>query len=78
MTILGHIQRGGSPSCRDRVLATELGFEAVKALLNGRRGEMVGIINNKIAYTPFEKATKQEQAIDKNMLDLAKTLSMLF
>ena len=78
VTILGHIQRGGSPSCRDRVLATELGFEAVKALLNGRRGEMVGIINNKIAYTPFEKATKQEQAIDQNMLDLAKTLSMLF
>jgi len=78
VTILGHIQRGGSPSCRDRVLATELGFDAVKALLNGRRGEMVGIINNKIAYTPFEKATKQEQAIDQNMLDLAKTLSMLF
>jgi len=78
VTILGHIQRGGSPSCRDRVLATELGFDAVKALLNGRRGEMVGIINNKIAYTPFEKATKQEQAIDKNMLELAKTLSMLF
>ncbi len=78
VTILGHLQRGGSPSCRDRVLASELGFNAVKALLNGRRGEMVGIINNEVAYTPFEKATKQEQDIAPEMLDLAKTLSLLF
>ena len=78
VTILGHIQRGGSPSCRDRVLASELGFDAVRALLNGRHGEMVGMINNKIAYTPFAKATKHHLNVDKTMMDLAKSLSLIF
>jgi len=75
VTILGHIQRGGSPSCNDRVLASSLGYEAVKALLKGQSGIMVGTINNKITFTPFEKAIKQHQEINKTLLEMARVLS---
>ncbi|MET3113072.1 6-phosphofructokinase 1 [Pedobacter sp. CG_S7] len=58
VSVLGHIQRGGSPSCMDRVLASRLGVSAVEGLLNGHSGEMVGQINLEIAFTPFDQATK--------------------
>src|ERR1700712_46021 len=58
VSILGHIQRGGKPTCMDRVLASRTGVAAVEALRNGNRGDMVGLINNKIAFTPFEHACK--------------------
>ena len=75
VTILGHIQRGGSPSAMDRVLASRLGHAAVKALLDGDHGVMLGIVNRKIHLTPFEKAIKHTEKLDKNLLDLAKVLS---
>ena len=75
VTVLGHVQRGGSPSAADRVLASMLGKAAVEALLEGRKNEMVGVINRKIAFTSFEKAIKHHQKINKNLLHLAELLS---
>ena len=59
--ILGHIQRGGSPSCADRLIASHMGYYAVESLLIGRHNVMVGVINNKIHYTPLDKAVKEKQ-----------------
>lgn len=56
VTILGHIQRGGSPSCADRVLGSRLGLSAVESLIEGEKGSMVGITNNKIVLTAYNKA----------------------
>lgn len=53
VSVLGHMQRGGSPSCADRVLASRLGVAAVEALIEGRSNEMVGIVNNQLVHTPF-------------------------
>ena len=75
VTILGHIQRGGSPSAIDRIVASTMGHYAVNALIEGRRGEMVGIINNKVAYTPFNEAIKYNKGIRRDLLKMARILS---
>jgi len=75
VTVLGHIQRGGSPSSFDRILASTMGYEAVNALMAGRRGEMIGIINKDVVYIPFEKAIKQHKMVRGEMLKMAKILS---
>ncbi|HRY98226.1 MAG TPA: 6-phosphofructokinase [Bacteroidales bacterium] len=75
VTVLGHIQRGGAPSCLDRVLASTLGYEAVTALMNGMQGVMVGQVDRKITFTPFEYATKHHQEINRSLLDMARILS---
>jgi len=76
VSIIGHIQRGGTPSCMDRVLASTLGYEAVTALKKGLRGVMIGKLNKEVAYTPFEKATKHHNDIDRTMLKMARILSL--
>ena len=76
VTILGHIQRGGSPSCFDRNLASRLGVAAVESLLAGKRDSMVGMINQKIVLTPFKKAISDKLKIDPEMLRIADILSM--
>jgi 6-phosphofructokinase 1 len=76
VSIIGHMQRGGIPSCMDRVLASTLGYEAVNALLDGKRGIMIGQLNNKPSYIPFDKATKHHLTINKEMLTMARILSM--
>jgi 6-phosphofructokinase 1 len=76
VSILGHIQRGGKPTCMDRVLASRVGVAAVEALMVGYRAEMVGIINNEIAYTPFEHAIKHNTDIDPNFLKIVEMLSL--
>jgi len=76
VTILGHVQRGGAPSCMDRVLASRLGFEAVKGLLDGKNNVMVGQINKKIIFTPFEKSIKHHRDINRDMLEMARILSL--
>lgn len=76
VTVLGHIQRGGSPSCNDRVLASTLGYEAVRALLRGEKSVMVGTMAGKITFTPFEKATKQHPSVNPSLLEMAKVLSL--
>ncbi len=75
VTVLGHIQRGGRPSCMDRVLASRLGMEAVKALLDGVSGVMIGQIHNNIAYTPFEKATKHHITVNPLLIDMVNILA---
>ncbi len=75
VTILGHIQRGGSPTANDRILASRVGYAAVNALIEGKRGLMVGVINNAIAFTPFEKAIKHNKSLQKDMLEMALILS---
>lgn len=76
VTILGHIQRGGSPSCADRVLASNLGYGAVVGLMEGRNKVMVGMQSNKIVYTPIEEAIKKHNEIDKDLLKIAEILAM--
>jgi len=76
VTVLGHVQRGGSPSAADRVLASQLGKFAVDALMDGKQKTMVGIVNRKVAYTPFEKAIKHHQKINTELLKLAEVLSL--
>ncbi len=76
VTILGHIQRGGAPTCADRVLASRLGFAAVEALLEGRKGEMVGIVNREICYTPFSRAVKHIEELNPNLLRMVEILSL--
>lgn len=75
VTILGHIQRGGRPTCMERVLASRLGLEAVRALSKGMRDVMVGEINKQIVFTPFEKATKQQQEIDPVLIEMVDLLA---
>lgn len=74
VSILGHIQRGGNPSCMERVNASMMGYNAVMAIQEGRRNQMVGIINRRVAFTPFEKAVKHIQQINP---DLEKMLEVL-
>jgi 6-phosphofructokinase 1 len=62
VSVLGHIQRGGKPSCMDRVLASRFGVSAVEALLQGRSGDMVGQVNHQIVFTPFDHAIKHIDA----------------
>ena len=61
--ILGHIQRGGSPTCLDRLIASRLGYAAVDALIEGKHNTMIGIMNNKLHFTPLDKAVKAKQRI---------------
>lgn len=75
VSILGHIQRGGSPSCVDRILASRMGFAAIESLLEGRHGVMVGIVNDKIAYTPLEIAIREKQHIPEDWLKMVKILA---
>lgn len=74
--VLGFIQRGGSPTARDRVLASELGSAAVEALMDGKAGCLVGEIKGDIVLTPLEKAASQVKALDKNKVKLASTLAI--
>ncbi len=73
--ILGHIQRGGSPSCEDRLIASHMGYYAVESLLIGRNNVMVGVINNKIHYTPLDKAVKEKQKIGQEWMKIVKILA---
>ena len=76
VTILGHIQRGGSPSCADQVQASHLGYGAVIGLMEGKNKVMVGMQSNKIVYTPIEEAIKKHNEIDKDLLKIAEILAM--
>jgi len=73
--ILGHIQRGGAPTCEDRLIASHMGYYAVESLLVGRHNVMVGVINNKIHYTPLDKAVKEKQAIGHEWMKIVKILA---
>jgi 6-phosphofructokinase 1 len=74
-TVLGHIQRGGSPSFSDRVLASRLGYAAVLALREGRTQCMTGIINDEVAFTPFTQAIKANTSLRQDMVEMIHVLS---
>lgn len=76
VTILGHIQRGGSPSVFDRVSASRLGFAAVQALLDDQKSAMVGLQNNKIALVPFRQAIKLNKDVSRELIEISKVLSI--
>ena len=78
VSVLGHIQRGGKPSCMDRVLASRFGVSAVEGLLNGHSGEMVGQVNREILFTPFDHAIKHIDAeeVTPAWLKLVEILSL--
>jgi 6-phosphofructokinase 1 len=75
VTVIGHLQRGGSPSSFDRVLSSVLGFTAVEALLEGKSGVMIGIRNNDVNYTPFKDAIAKTKTFNKNLLRMAHLLA---
>jgi len=75
VSILGYVQRGGSPSAYDRLLASRLGAEAVQGLIDGKTGYMVGIKDNETNYTPLLKAVKHNKAIRSDLIELASRLS---
>lgn len=73
--ILGHIQRGGSPSCLDRLIASRMGYHSVECLLDGRHNVFAGIMNNKMHYIPLEDAVKNKGKISEEWLKIVKILA---
>jgi len=76
VVILGHVQRGGSPSAFDRILASRLGEAAIEALIDGQRNILLGIDNDKVVAIPFSKAIKNDKPIDPELLKVLKILSI--
>ncbi|MDR2948801.1 MAG: 6-phosphofructokinase [Dysgonomonas sp.] len=76
VTILGHVQRGGSPTANDRILASRMGAAAIDALLDGQRNVMIGIQNDVIVYVPFSKAVKKNKPIQPDLVETLKVLSI--
>lgn len=76
VTVLGHIQRGGAPSCYDRVLASRLGVGAIDALLKGERGVMIGLVHNKVVSVPFEETLAGANNLDLDLLRVADIISV--
>jgi len=73
--ILGHIQRGGSPTCFDRLIASRMGYSAVECLIEGRHNVFVGIVNNKMHYIPLNEAVKKKQRISEEWMKIVKILA---
>ncbi len=76
VSVLGHMQRGGSPSCFDRVLASRLGVKAVEELLDKKSNQMVGLVNNKVVTSDIEKAIKTSHDINRELLRISDILSV--
>ncbi len=75
VTILGHIQRGGPPTCIDRFIASRMGYHAVQCLIEGRHNVMVGILHDDMHYTPLEIAIREKQKIGDDWLNIVKILA---
>ncbi|HUC79965.1 MAG TPA: 6-phosphofructokinase [Flavisolibacter sp.] len=75
VTILGHIQRGGAPTCLDRLIASRMGYHAVESLIEGRHNVFVGIMNNKMNYVPLEKVGKRKGTINADWMKIVKILA---
>jgi 6-phosphofructokinase 1 len=76
VSVLGHMQRGGSPSCFDRVLASRMGLYAVEALIEGKSNIMVGVKSEEIIFTPLQKAIKGKSEIDKDLIRVSDILTI--
>jgi len=75
VSILGHMQRGGSPSAVDRIAATQMGVAAVEALLDDQKSVMIGLKNDSIVHVPLQKVVKMNRGVDNNMLNLQKVIN---
>lgn len=75
VSILGHLQRGGSPSAHDRILASRLGAGAVNALIDDQRNVMIGIRNNEIVYVPFKDAIRSDKSVDRQLISVLKDMA---
>ena len=73
---IGHLQRGGSPTAHDRILASRMGAAAIDALLEDQRNVMIGVANDEIVYVPFSKAIKKDKPINRDLLDTLRRLSI--
>ncbi|MEP6951354.1 MAG: 6-phosphofructokinase [Ginsengibacter sp.] len=73
--ILGHIQRGGAPTCFDRLIASRMGYSAVECLMEGRFNVFVGIVNNRMHYIPLDEAVKKKQKISEDWMKIVRILS---
>lgn len=76
VSVLGHMQRGGSPTCADRVLASRLGVSAVEGLLEGRSNEMVGVVDNKLVFTSFKAVVSEKKKFPYELMRIAEILSL--
>lgn len=76
VSVLGHMQRGGSPSAADRVLASRLGVAAIEGLVAGRKNEMAGLQNGEIVFTPLKEVVTHRRDIDKSLVKIAEILSL--
>lgn len=76
VTILGHLQRGGSPTAQDRILSSRLGVAAIEALKDGQRNIMIGVKDDKIVYVPINKAIHIDKPIDKELINVLNVLSI--
>lgn len=76
VSILGHLQRGGSPSARDRILASRVGVGAIEALVKGQRNVMVGVRNNEVVYVPFIEAVGKQKQMDRQLIKVLDELSI--
>ena len=76
VTILGHLQRGGTPTAYDRILASRMGVAAIEALNEGQRNVMIGIKNDQLVYVPFSRAIKYDKPIDKELINVLGILSI--
>ena len=76
VAVLGHIQRGGSPSCADRVLASRLGYGAVIGLMKGKNNVMAGLRSNQLVFTPIEEAIKKHNEINKDLVSISEILAI--
>ncbi len=76
VSILGHLQRGGSPTARDRILASRTGVGAIEAIMQGQRNVMIGVRNNEIVYVPFSEAIRSDKPMDKKLFQVLNELSI--
>ena len=74
VSILGHLQRGGSPTAHDRIIASRMGAAAVDALLEGQRNVMIGIVRDEIVYVPFTRAIKNDKQVNPELIDMLRQL----
>lgn len=75
IVVLGHVQRGGSPTARDRVLASRVGAAAVEALLQGRRREAIGLVHDQVFFTSLKEAATRKKPVDSSLMNLVEVLS---
>ncbi|MCM1079340.1 MAG: 6-phosphofructokinase [Bacteroidales bacterium] len=76
VSILGHLQRGGTPTARDRILASRTGVGAIEAIMQGQRNVMVGVRNNEVVYVPLSEAIRSDKPFDKKLIKVLEELSI--